>query len=97
MNMPALTRLDSPRIPSVVVAISYFLLISATLAKHGHDPSYLVAAGERFCDPDLVPKNPAVLSGTAGYDGQFCCRILFRLGVPATLSLGTDSFTCGHG
>ena len=69
------SRLDSPMVPLVVVAITYLLFINARLAMHGNDPSFFVTAGDKYSNPDLVPKNLSVLHNSPGYDGQFYYRL----------------------
>lgn len=70
-----LRRLDSPWVPLVIVSIVYLLFIHARLSTHGYDASFFVTAGDKFCDPNLVPKNLRVMNNSAGYDGQFYYRL----------------------
>lgn len=59
----------------LIVAVAYMIFIVSRLSFHGFDPSYFVTAGDRFCDPKLVPKNLSVLENSYGYDGEFYYRL----------------------
>ena len=70
-----LNRFDSPWIPTTIVALLYALFILFRLANFGFNPSSFVVAGDKYCDPTLVPANLVVLEDSDGYDGQFFYRI----------------------
>ena len=68
-------RVDSPWMGLGIVSVVYLFFIMARLSTHGYDASYFVAAGDKFCDPHLVPKTLTVTKGSDGYDGQFYYRL----------------------
>ncbi|MDI6784032.1 MAG: hypothetical protein QME64_08075 [bacterium] len=68
-------RLNSPRVIVAIIAIVYLLFIISRLAVFGFDPSRLVTAGDKFCDPNQVPANLSVLKKSLGYDGEFYYRL----------------------
>ncbi len=75
MDSPLNSPLNSPKVSLGITAAAYLLFIVLRLALSGYDPSHFVTAGDRFCDPALVPENLSVLNDSAGYDGQFYYRL----------------------
>lgn len=70
-----LSRLNSPLIPSLIVAIVISLFIFGRLYQSHFDFSSFVVAGDIFCDPARVPRSLTVLSNSVGFDGQFYYRL----------------------
>ena len=68
-------RLDRQAITLLITAAVYLLFICFRLGLHGFDPSFFITAGDRFCDPDLVPEKLIILKNSDGYDGQFYYRL----------------------
>jgi hypothetical protein len=75
IRLAFLRRTDSPWVVLGIVSIVYLLFIIARLGAHGYDASYFVTAGDKFCDPHLVPKSLGVINKSSGYDGQFYYRL----------------------
>ena len=75
MNIPLLRRLDSPLVPLLITTIVVSSFTFGMLLRSGFDASAFVTAGDKYCDPALVPKNLLVLKNSAGYDGQFYYRL----------------------
>src|SRR5215813_83017 len=75
MNKPALRRLDSPLASFLITTIVVSVFTFAMLLRSGFDASSFVTAGDRNCDPALVPNKLTVIKNSAGYDGQFYYRL----------------------
>src|SRR4030095_8355569 len=75
MNKPALRRLDTPLIPLLIATVLGALFTLGMLLRSGFDASTFVTAGDKYCDPALVPDNLSVLKNSSGYDGQFYYRL----------------------
>ena len=75
IRLAFLRRTDSPWVVLAIVSIVYLLFINARLGAHGYDASYFVTAGDKFCNPHLVPKGLRVINRSSGYDGQFYYRL----------------------
>ncbi|HKQ73842.1 MAG TPA: hypothetical protein VJ810_08960 [Blastocatellia bacterium] len=75
MDKSLLRRLDSPLVPFLITTIVVSLFTFGMLLRSGFDASSFVTAGDKYCDPSLVPKNLTVLKSSAGYDGQFYYRL----------------------
>jgi len=78
--------LDSPLVPLLITAIVLFLFTFGMLLRSGFDASSFVTAGDKYCNPALVPNNIVVLKNSAGYDGQF----YYRLALDPLTSRRTD-------
>lgn len=81
-----MTRLNSPLISSLVVAMVMGLFVFGRLSQSGFDFSSFVVAGDRFCDPAQVPQGLTVLPNSEGFDGQF----YYRLSLNPFTSRATD-------
>ena len=68
------SRLDHPTAPLLITAALYLVFIGLRLGLYGFDPSSFITAGDRFCDPDLIPEKIIILENSSGYDGQFYYR-----------------------
>jgi hypothetical protein len=68
-------RLNSPWLPLLVAALSYLFFIHVRLVANDYDASSFIALGDFFADPEEVPSNVRVLSGSRGFDGQFYYRL----------------------
>jgi hypothetical protein len=75
MKIPLLRRLDSPLVPLLITTIAASIFTFGMLLRSGFDASAFVTAGDKYCDPALVPKNLVILKNSAGYDGQFYYRL----------------------
>jgi hypothetical protein len=69
------SRLNSPLLPLLVVAVAYCAFLNARLAVHGYDPSAFVMAGDEWCNPERVPASLTVQPRSPGYDGQWYYRL----------------------
>ena len=70
-----LSSLDSPLLPSLVIALVTSLFLLGILRHNDFNASSLVTAGDRSCDPALVPRNLIVRKNSDGFDGQFYYRL----------------------
>ena len=70
-----LNRLNSPLASSLIVAILISFFIFGRLYQSGFDFSSFVVAGDRYCNPALVPQSLTVLRNSGGFDGQFYYRL----------------------
>jgi hypothetical protein len=86
MRKPTLRRLDSPLLPLLLIAIVAALFIFGLLRRSDFNASTFVTAGDRSCDPALVPPNLLVRKNSDGFDGQF----YYRLALDPLTSKQTD-------
>src|SRR5882762_8506241 len=75
MRELVLTSLDSPFLPLLLVAVVTTLFLFGSLQRSDFNASALVTAGDRFCNPALVPRNLIVQNNSDGFDGQFYYRL----------------------
>jgi len=86
MRKPSLSTLDSPLLPLLIIALAVGIFVFVLLAKSNWHASSFVTAGDKFCDPNSVPRNLIVRRNSDGYDGQF----YYRLGLDPFTSQRTD-------
>ena len=67
--------LDHPTATLLITAAAYLIFIGFRLAFHSFDPSVFITAGDKLCDPGLVPDKVSILENSYGYDGQFYYRL----------------------
>jgi hypothetical protein len=70
-----LSRLNSPLVSALIVALVISLFIFGRLYQSRFDFSSFVVAGDTYCDPAGVPQSLTVLRNSAGFDGQFYYRL----------------------
>jgi len=69
------SRLNSPLVSLLIISVTTSLFIFGRLYQSRFDFSSFVVAGDRFCDPALVPQGLTVLKNSDGFDGQFYYRL----------------------
>ncbi len=91
-----LSRLNHPAGTLLITAALYLVFIVLPLAFHGFDPSFFIAAGDRFCDSDLVPEKIIIENSpdyrqpiTVSHSSLFDKNFLFCVG-----SIGEIGLVC---
>jgi hypothetical protein len=87
MRRALLARLDTPVACLLALMIALSVFTAGQLARSDFDPSAFIVAGDRFSDPNGVPRGVTVLKDSSGYDGQF----YYRLALDPFTSKATDA------